>query len=182
MFCIFPFLVRLLFSNLWVLLGLLLLVLLRQIWHGFSLVVSGVLQRNRSSELRGQGWRRWHNIESHRSGQIIATSHDLTPNCGLVREIPLFQVNLGWWNVIIWLDRYSKRGPWKFDTGSSNVGYLGYLKFSPFWFWVALIQCVIHARARWLNFKSFFFSHFHLLYPKIGTLHLCTFLTGPTRA
>ena len=30
------------------------------------------------------------------SGQIIATSHDLTPNGGLVREIPLFQGNLGW--------------------------------------------------------------------------------------
>ena len=36
------------------------------------------------------------------SGQIIATSHDLTPNRGLVREIPLFQGNLGWWNIIIW--------------------------------------------------------------------------------
>ena len=32
----------------------------------------------------------------HLSGQIIATSHDLTPNAGLVREIPLFQGNLGW--------------------------------------------------------------------------------------
>ena len=31
------------------------------------------------------------------SGQIIATSHDLNPNGGLVREIPL----LGWWNIII---------------------------------------------------------------------------------
>ena len=30
------------------------------------------------------------------AGQIIATSHDLTPNGGLVREIPLFQGNLGW--------------------------------------------------------------------------------------
>ena len=30
------------------------------------------------------------------SGQIIATSNDLTPNGGLVREIPLFQGNLGW--------------------------------------------------------------------------------------
>ena len=30
------------------------------------------------------------------SGQIIAASHDLTPNGGLVREIPLFQGNLGW--------------------------------------------------------------------------------------
>ena len=33
----------------------------------------------------------------HISGQIIATSHDrLTPNGGLVREIPLFQGYLGW--------------------------------------------------------------------------------------
>ena len=30
------------------------------------------------------------------SGQIIATSHDLTPNGGFLREIPLFQGNLGW--------------------------------------------------------------------------------------
>ena len=30
------------------------------------------------------------------SGRIIATSHDLTPNGGLVREIPLFQENPGW--------------------------------------------------------------------------------------
>ena len=31
------------------------------------------------------------------SGQIIATSHDrFPPNHGLVREIPLFQGNLGW--------------------------------------------------------------------------------------
>ena len=29
------------------------------------------------------------------SGQIIATSHDLTPNGGLEMEIPLFQGNLG---------------------------------------------------------------------------------------
>ena len=40
-----------------------------------------------------------------KSGQIIATSHDLTPNGGLVREIPLFQGNLGWWNIIIWPDQ-----------------------------------------------------------------------------
>ncbi len=38
---------------------------------------------------------------SNEAGQIIATSHDLTPNGGLVREIPLFQGNLGWWNIII---------------------------------------------------------------------------------
>ena len=34
-------------------------------------------------------------------GQIIATSHDLTPNVG---GNPLFQGNLGWWNIIIWPD------------------------------------------------------------------------------
>ena len=39
------------------------------------------------------------------SGQIIATSHDLTPNGGSVREFPLFQGNLGWRNIIpIWPD------------------------------------------------------------------------------
>ena len=38
------------------------------------------------------------------SGQIIATSHDLIPNGGLGRGIPLFQGNLGWWNIIIWPD------------------------------------------------------------------------------
>ena len=37
-------------------------------------------------------------------GQIIATSRDLTPNGGLVREIPLFQGSLGWWSIIIWPD------------------------------------------------------------------------------
>ena len=31
------------------------------------------------------------------SGQILAASHDFTPNGGLVGEIPLFQKNLGWW-------------------------------------------------------------------------------------
>ncbi len=41
------------------------------------------------------------------SGQIIATSHDLTPNGGLVREIPLFQGNLGWWKILIWPDGIS---------------------------------------------------------------------------
>ena len=30
------------------------------------------------------------------SGQIIATSHDLTPNDGLPKEFPLFQGNLDW--------------------------------------------------------------------------------------
>ncbi len=54
------------------------------------------------------------------SGQIIATSHDLTPNGGLVREFPLFQGNLGWWNIIIWPDFWLlSRKPtvrtWKID-------------------------------------------------------------------
>ena len=35
------------------------------------------------------------------SGQNIASSHDLTPKCNWGREIPLFQGNLGWWNIII---------------------------------------------------------------------------------
>ena len=46
----------------------------------------------------------------HRSTQIIATSHDLTPKGGLVREIPLFQGNLGWWNIIIWPDTFGACG------------------------------------------------------------------------
>ena len=41
------------------------------------------------------------------SGELIATSHDLTPNGGLVREIPLFQGNLGWWNIITWPDCFN---------------------------------------------------------------------------
>ena len=35
-------------------------------------------------------------MKTNQSGQIIATSHDLTSNGGLVRENPLFQGNLGW--------------------------------------------------------------------------------------
>ena len=35
-------------------------------------------------------------------GQIIATSHDLTPKCGWGREIPVFQVSLGWWIIVVW--------------------------------------------------------------------------------
>ena len=39
---------------------------------------------------------------SYLSGQIIATSHDLTPDSGLVREITSEeQGNLGWGNTII---------------------------------------------------------------------------------
>ena len=49
---------------------------------------------------RTQGPKLHHLVElgpsSGGKGQIIATSHDLTPNGGLVRGIPLFQGNLGW--------------------------------------------------------------------------------------
>ena len=38
----------------------------------------------------------WSKKITQQSGQIIATSHDLTSNGGLVREIPLFQGNPGW--------------------------------------------------------------------------------------
>ena len=44
-------------------------------------------------------WKKGFMHISYISGQIIATSHDLTPNGGLVREIPLFQGNLSWWNI-----------------------------------------------------------------------------------
>ncbi len=56
-----------------------------------------------------------HCKQCHKSGQIIATSHDLTPNGGLVREIPLFQGNLGWQNITIWPDKSIHPGPksWK---------------------------------------------------------------------
>ena len=47
----------------------------------------------------------------HKPSQIIATSHDLTPNGGLVREIPLFKDILGWRNIIIWPDK-----PWNKDS------------------------------------------------------------------
>ena len=33
------------------------------------------------------------------SGPTIATSAEVTPKGSLVREIPLFQSNLGWWNI-----------------------------------------------------------------------------------
>ena len=45
----------------------------------------------------------------NRSGQIIGTAHVFwAPNDGLVRDIPLFHENLGWWNIIIWPDRYQE--------------------------------------------------------------------------
>ena len=40
------------------------------------------------------------------SGQIIATSPDLTSKGSWGREIPLFHGNLGWWNTTIWPDGF----------------------------------------------------------------------------
>ncbi len=41
-----------------------------------------------------------------KSGQIIATSYDLGPQkVSKKGEIPLFQGNLGWWNILIWPDK-----------------------------------------------------------------------------
>ena len=85
------------------------------------------------SKLMGIGWcysvfcRTWWflsclgNIYIYISGQIIATSHDLTPNGGLVREIPLFQGNLGWWNIIIWPDIYIYTYSWASSTIKKTV-------------------------------------------------------------
>ena len=57
------------------------------------------------------------------SGQILATSHDLTPNGGLVREIPLFQGNLGWWNMIFHLAKiYGRKGASSIPTFPSSPG------------------------------------------------------------
>ena len=49
------------------------------------------------------------NSRSNGAELLEGKRHDLTrpiypPNGGLVREIPLFQGNLGWWNMIIWPD------------------------------------------------------------------------------
>ena len=41
-------------------------------------------------------------MEIHQSGQIIATSDEVTPKGGWVREIRLFQANLGWWIITLW--------------------------------------------------------------------------------
>ena len=41
---------------------------------------------------------------------LVKLGRDLTrpgpPNGGLLREFPLFQGNLGWWNIIIWPDLF----------------------------------------------------------------------------
>ena len=48
-------------------------------------------------------------LSKHLSSQIIATSHYLGPQKGSWgRDIPWFQENLGWGNIIIWPDSYQK--------------------------------------------------------------------------
>ena len=62
--------------------------------HIFTLIVGEMIQVDLPIFFQ-MGWFN-HQLDNIISGQIIATSHDLTPNGGLVREIPLFQGNLGW--------------------------------------------------------------------------------------
>ena len=63
-------------------------------------LVSKKLLTNQQQEDRNKAFMTFIN-----SGQIIATSHVLTANGGLVREIFLFQENLGWRNVNYYLAR-----------------------------------------------------------------------------
>ena len=68
---------------------------------------------------------------SYLSGQIIATSHEFSPqNGGLGREIPLFQGNLDWWNNIIWPDLWILLLPSFFFE---VVVYLHELVYLPTW-------------------------------------------------
>ena len=67
------------------------------------------------------------------SGQIIATSHDLTPNGGLVREVPLFQGNPGWSNIIIWPDNMLARW-WFREVFVQTISQLWILKMFFFFF------------------------------------------------
>ncbi len=62
---------------------------------------------------------------------LVKWNRDLTrpknpPNGGLVREIPLFQGNLGWWNIIIWPDGWYQAGSkyWWF-TRVWRLGFYG---------------------------------------------------------
>ncbi len=70
------------------------------------------------------------------SGQILATSHDLTTNGGLVREFPLFQGNLGWWNIIIWPEicfRWVVQPPTRKGIGAQTTTGLKDLSFCHGW-------------------------------------------------
>ena len=56
-------------------------------------------------------------------GQIIATSHDFTPKGSLGGDIPLFQENLGWWNIIMARYMFVKHlvQTWSGKTWQSSV-------------------------------------------------------------
>ena len=56
--------------------------------------------------------------------EIIATSNDLTPKGSWGREIPLFQGNLGWWNIIIWPNELKKISSW-FSAIPKSLRFLG---------------------------------------------------------
>ena len=79
---------------------------------GMLKIMAGIHQKNTILGLLAltfQGCKRFllyvHAASYVRSGQIIATSHDLTSKGSWGREIPLFQGNLGWWNNVIWPDK-----------------------------------------------------------------------------
>ena len=99
----------------------------------------------------------------HKSGQIIATSHDRFPqNGGLVREIPLFQGNLGWWNILIWPHPcISIAVDWLF--------FLGMLSHAVFW----KMQC----HGPHTTHKDKFYTYLH---PRSLTVRPCK-VTGPQK-
>ena len=66
-----------------------------------SKIFQDIFPRETSSKQQALGSKKeMRKSSNHPSGQFITTSHDLTPNGGLVMEIPFFQGNLGWWNII----------------------------------------------------------------------------------
>ena len=79
------------------------------------------------------------------SGQIIATSHDrFAPKWRLVREIPLFQGNVGWWTIIIWPDGLIRIWICK-NLGFWNMIVGRIMKCKNYGCW----QCFSASRIRW---------------------------------
>ena len=93
--------------------------------HHLAILSRSVAKRYQKKWGRNhQGWFGETGFLKYQAGQIIATSHDLTPNGGLVREIPLFQGNPGWWNIIIWPDQgWFGKGPTTLLRGLIDHGY-----------------------------------------------------------
>ena len=65
-------------------------------WSGFWALVRFLGPTAKAPIIGGQPHLHARNEEPLISGQIISTSHDLTPKGSLVGEIPLFQVFPGW--------------------------------------------------------------------------------------